>query len=488
MGTLSAVGTARRARAGAPWWLSLRWQLAIGLAGLWTLLSAGAGVWVYLRVARGLRAAMDRQLAVEARLLAARLGGALATAPGPAGTRDRVLEAALDGSRSAGLARDLAVLDSRGLVLIDATGDRVPGFLTPELGPDDWARLRAGWTLVHPPRPTSFGTRDQSVFTPLGRGLILQMLVDPAYLQVLAGFRRASLAAGALGLGLCLVLGAGLAAWLLSPLGWLEGALGGGPPPGRPGPGGHELSRALSAAAASLRSLTLANLEARLEKDHAESRSEEMRRVASAIAHEVRNPLTVIRGQADLLERALGPRPEAEGPLGHIRSQVARLERMVSRFLELGRVPKPDLREADLGALLERLAQDLRQTAGSAHEVEALSEEPRILRCDPALLEGALLNLGLNALQAMPAGGRVSLRLRHEGGDALLEVADQGPGVAPEARGRLFEPFFTTKAAGTGLGLALARRAAQAHGGDLEADAAPGGGALFRMRLPRGGT
>jgi len=469
-----------------PWWSSLRFVLVASQAGLWALLSAGAGWWVYLGVRRDLEAAMAVQLSAATRLVARQVEAALPrtalTEPG-AGP-DPALARILDNVRKAGLAEDLVLLSGRGLVLVDATGEAVPGFQELDLAGEDWRRLRAGETVVHDPAGAGFGTLSQSAYAPLKGGAVLELRVDPAYLAVLRRFRRASLWTGTLGLCCSALLGAALAAWILSPLAWLQGAVRGETPAGPPG-GGHELSQAAEAVAGSLQSLALQNQEARLLREHAERRSEELRQVASAIAHEVRNPLTVIRGQADLLGRALGPQAGAAAPLDRIREQVGRLDHVVGRFLELGRPPRFEPRRMDLAALLQRLADTLRQSAPSdAWSVAVDAPEPCQAPADPTLLEGALLNLGLNALQAMPQGGPVELALRRLDDRLCLDVRDHGAGFADGVREHLFEPFFTTKASGSGLGLALARRAAQAHGGGLEALDAPGGGALFRLWLP----
>jgi signal transduction histidine kinase len=97
------------------------------------------------------------------------------------------------------------------------------------------------------------------------------------------------------------------------------------------------------------------------------------------------------------------------------------------------------------------------------------------------------LNLAVNAMEAMPDGGRLSLTAAGEGGTVCVTVADTGPGIDPHIQTELFEPFFTTKPAGTGLGLAIVARVAQCHGGDIAVSNRPGGGAAFTLRLPAAG-
>jgi signal transduction histidine kinase len=105
---------------------------------------------------------------------------------------------------------------------------------------------------------------------------------------------------------------------------------------------------------------------------------------------------------------------------------------------------------------------------------------------DAELLRQAFLNLCVNAIQAMQerGGGTLAVRARREGDHVVVEVSDTGPGIDAETRAHVFEPFFTTKANGTGLGLAIVRQAAEAHGGSVEVESAPGAGATFRIRLP----
>jgi signal transduction histidine kinase len=459
---------------------SLKLFLAGALALLWTGLFA-LGAWAAYRSLRSeLVGALGSQLAGGARLLAGQLGPSLPrTADLEPGQPAPALAQALESARRAGLARNLVLLSPRGLVLSDALGEAVPGFHDRSLSPADWQALRAGRSVVHDPAEGAFDEWSQSAFAPLPSGAVLELRADPAYLQALSRLRAKSLWLGALGLGLSVGLGLALAAWVLRPLRWMQGALRGEAPPD----GGRqdELAQAARAVHAGLRDLAQQGDEARRRREHAEARAEQLRQVASAIAHEVRNPLGVIRGQTDLLARSLGG--EAPEPLQRIRQQVGQLDSVVNRFLELGRAPRLEPKPLALDALLRRLADELGPQAGPARPIQVAAPAGLRVSADAALLEGALMNLALNALQSMPQGGRLSLSAGAGGGEAWIEVADQGPGIPPALRARLFEPFFTTKPGGSGLGLALARRAAEAHGGALQAlDAGPG--AIFRLTLP----
>jgi signal transduction histidine kinase len=460
---------------------SLKLSLAGALAALWTSLFALTGWATYRSVRAELVAALGGQLANAARLLAGQLGPGLPrTADMEPGQPAPALAKALAQVRGAGVARNLVLLNSQGTVLSDALGEEAPGFHDRGLGPDEWARLGRGETVVHAPEEGAFGEWDQSAYTPLRSGAVLELRADPAYLAALSRLRSQSLWLGALGLGLCVGLGLALAARILQPLGWMQASLRGEavPDDGRQ----DELASAARAVHAGLRDLAAQGAEARARREAAEARAEQLRQVASAIAHEVRNPLGVIRGQTDLLARSLGPGPPPE-PLQRIRQQVAQLDSVVSRFLDFGRAPRLEPKPLDLADLVRRLAAELSALAGPAWDLRVQAPASLMLRADPALLEGALLNLAQNAVQSMPGGGVVLLVLERDGGQAWVDIRDQGPGLGTQARERLFEPFFTTKAGGSGLGLALARRAAEAHGGTLEAlDSSQG--AWFRLTLP----
>ena len=163
--------------------------------------------------------------------------------------------------------------------------------------------------------------------------------------------------------------------------------------------------------------------------------------------------------------------------------EIARLRDVVDSLLSFSRSPRIELGLADLSALIataRELLSDLIADRGATVTVEAPPELP--VRCDGHKIQGVLVNLLKNAVEAATA---ITIRARVEGAEVVLEIADDGPGLSPEVHEHLFEPFFTTKPNGTGLGLATCLRYVEAHGGQVEALEAPGqGGALFRVRLP----
>lgn len=475
---------------------SLRFTVPlIGALGF-GLLFGGAGWLLYRVVDAELEAGVSRQSEGLGRWIGAQVReglpkGALAE---PESAAAPVLSKALANARESGLAEDLVLISRHGVILTDATGEAVPGFKARILSAQQEASLEAGSAVVLKPELDAFGALRQSVFVPLGaaNGTRLELRMDPRHFQVLTRFRRAAWWAGFVCLGLSALLGLALARWIQAPLEWMRKVAAraeAGEAPSEALGRDDELARSVQAVAGSLDRLSQERLEAKLRREHADKRFEEARQMAAGIAHEVRNPLAVLRGQLDLMHRAstqAASDPAAlSRPLERAREQLAQLDSVVSRFLELSRQPRLERSRLNAAMLIERLKLDLQQAApGPAWQVEAQAQDGLRLHADGALLAGALLNLGLNAWQAMAQGGTLKLRLERQGAWAQFSVQDQGPGFSAEALAHLFEPFFTTKAQGLGLGLALAQRAALAHGGELHVDNAPEGGARIRLSLP----
>jgi signal transduction histidine kinase len=203
---------------------------------------------------------------------------------------------------------------------------------------------------------------------------------------------------------------------------------------------------------------------------------------AAGIAHEVRNPLASMRMTLQLL--AEGAREKDAEDLRVVLDEVRRLEGSVEDLLLYAGEPRIDRGPVDLAALAREAARLLLRQAdhlGVAIAVEEAPGTPKALG-DARHLRTAAVNLLLNAVQASPRGGKVAVRVAPAGRGVALEVADGGPGIPPEVGERIYEPFFTGRPGGTGLGLAVTRRIAAAHGGTL-AYRSGTGGTTFRLEL-----
>jgi signal transduction histidine kinase len=213
-------------------------------------------------------------------------------------------------------------------------------------------------------------------------------------------------------------------------------------------------------------------------------------RMAAHVTHEVRNPLSSIGLNVELLEEELASAgAEAKDLLRAIHKEIERLTSITEEYLELARLPEPSLASEDLGALVREGAEFMRLEL-SAHavtlDVQTAPGLP-VVQLDEAQIRQVLLNLLKNAREAMPSGGTVELRVQSghgEEGGVTLRVTDHGTGMTEEQRARIFDPFYTTKARGTGLGLPLSQQIVVAHGGVIRCDSEPGRGTTFEIWLP----
>lgn len=206
-----------------------------------------------------------------------------------------------------------------------------------------------------------------------------------------------------------------------------------------------------------------------------------MGRLTATLAHEIKNPLAIIRGSAKRLGKL---EPDARQMADSVVEEVDRLGRTVTRYLQFARGEAAPGGRGDLAAALAATLDLLAGEAGARH-CELVREgdlaAPAPVELDGESLKQVCLNLFLNALEASPEGGRVRVALAREGGRVVLEVADDGPGMPAEVLQRLGEPFFTTKAQGTGLGLFLSKRLVEGAGGALAATSAAGTGTRVRV-------
>ena len=231
------------------------------------------------------------------------------------------------------------------------------------------------------------------------------------------------------------------------------------------------------------------------ERLHFAERSTAMGRLASAVAHEIRNPLNFINLSIDHLRERMAPedatrREGFDRILGNMKSEISRLNRLVGDFLSFGKPMRLDPRPCAIeevvrgvAALVDHKARD----QGIALAIESEEGLPSIV-ADAELLKTCFLNLMINALDAMPEGGLLSISVRRteeDGAGALLvSVTDTGHGMSPEEIRTAFEPYFSSKEAGVGLGLALTRKIVEDHGGSIALESSPGQGTTVRISLP----
>jgi two-component system, NtrC family, sensor histidine kinase HydH len=211
-----------------------------------------------------------------------------------------------------------------------------------------------------------------------------------------------------------------------------------------------------------------------------------MGRSVSAVAHEMKAPLTAIGGFARQVRRTLAADSSEANKLDIVADQTSRLETMIRDMLAFARPLELQPMQADLNDLAAEGVEVAQETAAQHGVSLQLRKEENELPCsvDKNRFHHVFLNLLINGIEASPEGERVIIRTFRQNEFAWLEVADRGPGIPPAQRESIFEPFFTTKENGTGLGLPIAKKIIEAHNGRLEIADRQGGGTVFRMKLP----
>jgi two-component system sensor histidine kinase PilS (NtrC family) len=228
--------------------------------------------------------------------------------------------------------------------------------------------------------------------------------------------------------------------------------------------------------------------------------------LAADIAHEIRNPLAAISGSVEILEASLGEGDRDAEPrrlMAIVLREIDRLNHLITEFLQFARPAPAKRTPVDLGSVVEDLVGMFEVTRPEGVEIEVDVATRRTALADPTQVRQVLWNLLLNAVQAMPEGGRIRISVSEVGGEpqegasegrneakggaAFVEVAvaDTGIGMAPEVLERIFDPFFTTRPDGSGLGLATVHRIVEANGGNLRVESSVGEGTVLRVRFPR---
>lgn len=210
-------------------------------------------------------------------------------------------------------------------------------------------------------------------------------------------------------------------------------------------------------------------------------------RLASGLAHEIRNPLSSIAGSVELVRESPRLDDEERHLLSIVLAESARLNELVSTMLQVGKPTHPRRAETDLAQVVREVTAIAQADRGEAAgiTIRHKADKPVMASVDVDQIRQVLWNLLKNAIQASPTASTVEIRVEDQGECAMLAVADQGAGIDPAQRERIFDMFYSERTHGAGIGLALVRQIVDAHGGTIEADSNLGAGATFRVTLPK---
>ncbi len=222
-----------------------------------------------------------------------------------------------------------------------------------------------------------------------------------------------------------------------------------------------------------------------------DDRHEEIVRLVGALAHEIKNPLSTIRLNMDLLAEDLGASDSARDrralrKVEIVQRECRQLQALLEDFLNFTKVRRLDLKPRDVNQEVKQLLEFFRPKAQAAgiELVDYLAGDLPTVWLDSELFRAALLNLVLNAEQAMPDGGQLVVRTRATADGVAVELIDTGCGMDEKTRRRIFEAFFSTRPGGSGLGLPTVRKIIESHGGRIDVQSAPGRGTQFTIHLP----
>ena len=244
-------------------------------------------------------------------------------------------------------------------------------------------------------------------------------------------------------------------------------------------------SRELEATAARLHTV-YSELQDSFEQIKRADRLSAVGQLSAGLAHEIRNPLASIEGAADILQDESIEKERRDEFLGIIRKECRRLNQLLTSLLDFARPRQPELRTADAGRLLDSVTALAAPIAGKSG-IHLTTQAPRQLpavACDPEQIKQVLLNLTINAIQAMPQGGDITLAAEQQDNDIVIHVKDQGTGIPDEHLEKIFDPFFTTKEQGTGLGLSVAHQIVTQPQGSISVERNTQRGMTFSISLP----
>lgn len=203
--------------------------------------------------------------------------------------------------------------------------------------------------------------------------------------------------------------------------------------------------------------------------------------MAAGIAHELRNPMAVLRGYADILRKKADPTlwPIIES----MTKEINLMDSIIRDFLTFARYDEPNLVSISIEGLVEDTLSSVIDKKDLSHIMITREIEPFLIKADETLLKQAIKNLLQNAIEAMPDGGVLTIKGKRDEGFYILSVSDTGKGIPEDLREKVFIPFFTTKEGGTGLGLSIVHKAITAHGGDVYFETSEKG-TTFTLRIP----
>jgi two-component system NtrC family sensor kinase len=208
--------------------------------------------------------------------------------------------------------------------------------------------------------------------------------------------------------------------------------------------------------------------------------------LAAGLAHEIRNPLAGIAGVVEMIGRDLPANSPSREIVKEAQSEVRHIQNLLSDLLQYARPRPPQILAADLNETAEHAVTLARRQLSNRPIELAFAPDPQLptVEHDPAQMQQVLVNLLLNAIQAIEGAGRVQVVISHQENYAVVRVADTGHGISPKNLPKIFRPFFTTKGQGTGLGLSLARNIVEEHGGRIEVTSTADLGTEFTLRFP----
>jgi signal transduction histidine kinase len=210
--------------------------------------------------------------------------------------------------------------------------------------------------------------------------------------------------------------------------------------------------------------------------------------LAGSIAHEIKNPLIAIQGFAKRIEKTKEP-DKIEEYAGVIDKEAGRLSNVLMKLLEFSRMDEPNKEYVDVNEIVDDTVLFMEHHLTRFKNVELVVKKKKDLphiQVDKIHIQQALVNIIMNAAQAMPVGGVIEIETQNVNGRISISVKDEGAGIKDEDMGKIFEPFFTTKkkGEGTGLGLSLSKRLVEANGGEIDVESKVGEGSVFKILLP----